>query len=349
MISNAMIKLTIKVFAVLGLWLILRRIQPDPKALEELEIETYDFDIADGCSNYSNISLASSSRNQSVLAVPKIVHYIFGLDQDFGGKEFGFIHFVSIYLTFKIIKPDEIFFHYRYLPQYNRWWNLASPFVTAVPARDLSTYKGISITQPFHRADILRLEILLKHGGIYLDLDVIPLRPFDALLTGSNVVMGWEGGTRSGLCNAIILATPQAEFLKQWLSTYTSFDPTEWNRHSIKIPAQLASSSTNSDDISTICILPPHAFFFPLWTKRHISWMHAPLTTAETKSEFNRSLIRDKHGSVMLYDGQYAYHAWEQMSWSYLKDLDFRRLSNSEVNTRFGILLRAALDGVALS
>lgn len=34
-------------------------------------------------------------------------------------------------------------------------------------------------------ADILRLEVLLRHGGVYLDTDFEPLRPIDAIIEGA--------------------------------------------------------------------------------------------------------------------------------------------------------------------
>ena len=38
------------------------------------------------------------------------------------------------------------------------------------------------LTHAAHRADVLRLQLLIAQGGIYLDLDMIVLAPFTALL-----------------------------------------------------------------------------------------------------------------------------------------------------------------------
>ena len=55
--------------------------------------------------------------------------------------------------------------------------------------RDPPAYiHGQRIDGVYHRGDVAKLEILLQHGGIYLDYDVIvvnsldPLRCFDAAL-----------------------------------------------------------------------------------------------------------------------------------------------------------------------
>ena len=81
-----------------------------------------------------------------------------------------------------------------------------------------------------HKADVLRLRILLETGGIYLDLDTICQRPFTPLLDGQ-VVMGREevlktDGSRevSGLCNATIIAPPRSRFLELWYDAYRAFE-----------------------------------------------------------------------------------------------------------------------------
>jgi hypothetical protein len=52
------------------------------------------------------------------------------------------------------------------------------------------------------RADVLRYEILRRHGGVYVDVDVECLRPLDDLLTGVEVFAAYEVPGR--LCNAVM-------------------------------------------------------------------------------------------------------------------------------------------------
>lgn len=61
------------------------------------------------------------------------------------------------------------------------------------------------------RADVLRLELLLNFGGLYVDMDVIPLRPLDALLDTRRAVAGYSPDTWKGtkvITNAIMAAEP---------------------------------------------------------------------------------------------------------------------------------------------
>lgn len=57
---------------------------------------------------------------------------------------------------------------------------------------DISIF-GTPVKHYAHKADIVRMEALLRWGGIYLDIDVITLRPFDHLLD-KDMVMGLARG-----------------------------------------------------------------------------------------------------------------------------------------------------------
>jgi hypothetical protein len=62
------------------------------------------------------------------------------------------------------------------------------------------------------RADIARYEILHRYGGIYVDVDVEPLKPFDEFL--DNVAFaGWERDS-DWVGNTVLGAEPGAEFFR---------------------------------------------------------------------------------------------------------------------------------------
>jgi len=75
-----------------------------------------------------------------------------------------------------------------------------------------------------HKADVLRLQILLEEGGIYLDLDTVTVRPFEPLLNHA-VVMSLvkNDGNLFGLGNSVIMASPGSSFLKRWYESYRTF------------------------------------------------------------------------------------------------------------------------------
>ena len=62
------------------------------------------------------------------------------------------------------------------------------------------------LRQPAERADILRLELLHRHGGVYLDADFECLKPIDQLLEGVTCCLGLLDSGR--VSNAVIGAVP---------------------------------------------------------------------------------------------------------------------------------------------
>ena len=62
------------------------------------------------------------------------------------------------------------------------------------------------LRQPAERADILRLELLHRYGGVYLDADFECLKPVDPLLDGVSCFLGLLDSGR--VSNAVIGAVP---------------------------------------------------------------------------------------------------------------------------------------------
>ena len=79
--------------------------------------------------------------------------------------------------------------------------------------RDLPDAEELPLTSPhmaepclpIQRTDLIRLEALLIHGGIYLDDDVAPVRPLDPLLSLQGFSV-WESSTI--VCTAVLGAEP---------------------------------------------------------------------------------------------------------------------------------------------
>jgi hypothetical protein len=242
--------------------------------------------------------------------IPKTLHYCFGMAADFGGKPFSLIHYVGVASAIRHIKPDEVRFYYEHEPQ-GPWWQLAKPLVTPIRIEAPREIFGRPVTHPAHRAGVVRLQKLIEHGGIYLDADVVVHRSFDGLLNNS-AVLGREGFDGTSAADAIILAEPQAPFLKRWLDEYRSFrgDEGHWSEHAVQVPAQLAKQFPDE-----ITMLEPTAFFYPLWTPEHIEWIFGsdkPIPSEETA---------------------YCNHLWESLAWrKYLDHLTPGRVRRESTN-----------------
>lgn len=208
-------------------------------------------------------------------------------------------------------KPSKIMFWYHYLPSTpnaRNWWfdrirseaekynitcerDAIAPSSTRVSAhssvqslrrqtpveciktRGFDEIFGNSVRKFAHKADVIRLEALLKHGGIYLDLDVYTVRSFAPLLN-FETVLGIEGGAppldRQGLCNGVILAEPNSSFLRRWYEAYRDFSDEQWASLSVQMPFRLAQRHPED-----LLVLDPFAFFYPMWDAEGLKMVHS--------------------------------------------------------------------------
>lgn len=192
--------------------------------------------------------------------IPNHIHFIFGLHPNFGGKPFSFVHYLAVRSAVVVNKPDRITIHFRHEPS-GPWWERIKPRVNC--SRIVMT-SGRSLHFA-HEADLLRLEILMSEGGIYLDADTFCINPFTPL-RHYNTVLGVE--PNSGLCNAVILAERNSEFIREWLTHYESFDGSVWNYHSVKLPYKLALNHP-----AWIHVEDHYAFFFPSYDDPMCQWL----------------------------------------------------------------------------
>ncbi|MBP7273073.1 MAG: hypothetical protein KA974_04490 [Saprospiraceae bacterium] len=255
--------------------------------------------------------------------IPNIIHFIFGLAPDFGGKPFSLVHYIAIKSAYEINKPDKIFFVCKFIPD-TIWFDKIRPYIEIVEVEPPTEIFGNPLLHYAHKADVIRLQRLLEFGGIYLDLDTICVKPLTPLLQ-NQFVMGVEelqnfsifskwrfnfysfirhpfkakSFIRHGLCNAVMLAAPQTSFVQRWYESYNFFRSKGkdkfWNEHSVYIPAQFAQQYPNE-----ITIVPPQYFFIPSYDERGLKDMFVNNTN---------------------FDESFVHHLWESKAWQYLSTL----------------------------
>jgi hypothetical protein len=191
-----------------------------------------------------------------VMTIPNTIHFIFGMDEQFGGKPFSYIHYLAVRSALAVNKPDQVVLHYGFEPR-SEWWEAVKPYVILDRVTPPSKIFGKPLRHFAHRSDILRLEIMRCEGGIYLDMDVFCVRSL-APLRAHNLVMGIE--PNQGLCNAVILAEPNAPFINLWVESYREFDQELWNYHSVYVPYRLAQAYPH-----LINVVDEYTFFFPMY------------------------------------------------------------------------------------
>jgi hypothetical protein len=120
-----------------------------------------------------------------------------------------------------------------------------------------------------HKTDVLRLDALYNHGGVYLDLDVLVFRDFLPALNDhlrqhpeQDAVLIQERDGRVSLGNAIIISRPFSKFIALWKSNYHDFNDNQWSAHSTALPRKLAQTEPGA---SLLHQLPSTAFYNPDW------------------------------------------------------------------------------------
>ena len=243
--------------------------------------------------------------------IPKKIHFIYGLEENFAGKTFCFAHWAAIKSAIKMNPDFEIHYWYQYKPN-NYYFDSLLDQITLHQVTAPEEIFNNKLYHVAHKADVLRLQILKEHGGVYLDIDTICVKNFDSLLS-SKFVMGYEEAQPNrivGLCNAVMLSEVGAEFLNTWIDSFRTFRSKGrdefWNEHAVRMPYKLALQTPD-----LITILPKEAFFYPGWHGQGIAQMFY--------------LEQD-------FPNAYVHHLWESFSWGALNlinEYNFTYIRNS--------------------
>lgn len=232
-------------------------------------------------------------RRDAQSEIPKIIHFI-----HIGKRQFGLLHFVAVRSAHTVNCGYEIVLHCDSEP-HGFWWDKAKPHIRVAPIIPPTHIGGIPLEHAAHQADVHRLMALGTQGGIYLDLDIVCVRPFTALLKHTMVLGAWNNcwnfwdGRRLWVANSVVMARAGAPFINRWLEGY---DPrssawlgfrsrgqdTYWDEMSGRYPALLAASYPDAVHLEYY-----RSFYWPLWWFSHRQWlfhsssMEAPVDTEE--------------------------------------------------------------------
>jgi hypothetical protein len=278
--------------------------------------------------------------------IPNILHFVFGMAADFGGKPFSLVHYLSVKSAVELNKPIAAYFHYQFEPE-GEWWQKTKPLLTLNKVEAPDNFMGQSLHHVAHKADVIRLQALKETGGIYLDLDTITVKPFTALLNHSFAIgqelkaayipKNWRqrikyalkkktrlvkenNAASTGLCNAVLLSEKNSPFVNLWMEEYKTFRSKGrdkyWNEHSVLVPEKLAAQYPES-----ITKLGPYAFHYPLY-----------------KEDDLKMMFEEAHP----FPEAYAHHLWESFSWDkYLSQLTTEKIKAED--TTYNLLARKFL------
>jgi mannosyltransferase OCH1-like enzyme len=238
--------------------------------------------------------------------IPNIIHFVYGFKEQ--TEEFDLYKYLAIKSSYDINKPSKIYFYYFYEP-YGYWWNKIKPILTLEFINPPTEIYGNKVYHYAHQADIVRLQKLIEHGGIYLDIDTICLKSFNDLYD-YDFLMGVQTNSDNtkiyGLCNAVILSKKNAPFALKWLESYKTFRSKGrdeyWDEHSVLMPYELSKIHGNE-----IKILSCNAFFYPLWYDIN-------------KILFKENIQIEEYKKIIK--NNYVIHLWDTYSNNHLKSLN---------------------------
>ena len=147
--------------------------------------------------------------------IPRLIHLVFGMRADFGGKPWSLVHHLAVKSAAEVngIRPTV----WVCWEPTGPWWERTREIADVRPIDSFEWRGPNRFENQANRADLARLEILLEHGGVYLDCDTLSVRPLAELLDGPAVI-GMEHGDT--LCNGVILAPPGDPFLVDWIALF---------------------------------------------------------------------------------------------------------------------------------
>ncbi|CAB4156552.1 Glycosyltransferase, DXD sugar-binding motif [uncultured Caudovirales phage] len=179
--------------------------------------------------------------------IPNVIHMMW-----FTGKksrEFSYANYLTVQAASLVQKPDTIFMYYNIDHPDNPHWQAIKELVTMVYMEPPSHFEGASLNEwPQYQADVVRLQKLYEHGGIYLDTDSVMLKPFGDLMNEELVLSGSVAGltpkTKDGpdfFSAGVILAKPKSPFIKMWLERLAEgISKDVWAWHAVNLPAEIA-------------------------------------------------------------------------------------------------------------
>lgn len=183
--------------------------------------------------------------------IPNNIHFVF-----FGFTEFAMIHYLAVKTALEVHKPDRVIIHYTNAPQGNPLWDDIAKRVELRYVVPPEQFMGVPLTSYQYKADITRLEILIKEGGIYLDIDVLSLQPFGDLLNKS-CVLGVEAADdldstdlnqARSITNAVMMCEPNHPFFVDWLQrTGDNLVNKTWAYHAVCLPLEMLKSQQYSN------------------------------------------------------------------------------------------------------
>jgi len=232
---------------------------------------------------------------------PNIIHFIYPWTDK--TRPWSLVNTLAVQSAIKAYPNHEIII-----------WTNAPTRVPMLPVEkrkcELPTHVGdAEIIWPQYVSDVMRLQILLDHGGIYMDTDIISLREF-VPLPNNKLTISWETSAHESVCNAMMSAAPGSEFIKAWLDRMPeAMSHPTWAYGGVVVPYEMVHDPAFDNQYSMIS----HHFCCPLDLTRN--WLFDPAL---------KELAKERVGMA------YAIHVFETFWREIIKDITPEWIENND-------------------
>lgn len=248
--------------------------------------------------------------------VPNIIHFIWLTGPK--SRDFSYINYLAVRAAGVCQNPEQIIIWTNDPPRENIWWDKACFYceIRSVNAPDFINGTPINYVQ--YQSDVLRLEILIAHGGVFMDSDMLLLKPIDDLM-GEPLTLFEE--SPNSIANGLIFAAPNSAFLRHWHDALpVAMRSPIWAYHAVVLPVEL--SGKHPDLVRVI----DQSYFFPLDLKRNYLLEEDPSQIEE---------------SIQRIGNAHGIHVYETYWRDYIKGVDeeFLRYRDTLMSRLFGYLV----------
>ncbi|XP_020223507.1 uncharacterized protein At4g19900 [Cajanus cajan] len=166
-----------------------------------------------------------------------------------------------------------------------------------------------------HYSELIRLAALYKYGGIYLDSDIIVLKP---ILFLNNSVGTEDQGSGSALNGAVMAFQRHSLFIKECLEEfYQTYDDTSLRGNGADLLTRVARKYLGDESKSVELLelnVEPSYVFFPISSQNIARYFIAPATETE-KAQQDLLLEKILHNSL-------TFHFWNSLTFSLIPEPD---------------------------
>jgi hypothetical protein len=267
-----------------------------------------------------DISLLNLSFKDS--SIPNIVHYVILKKDADSMLHLRFDHFLSIYASIMYFAPTAILLHTDHNASViadakangNKWTkkilNLPSVKANLVVSPEFAEGTNKLIRKIEHKSDFVRITELHRTGGLYMDLDVLPLRDVRILRNaGYKTIVGRQLHGR--INNGVIFAQKGAALTQLMQREGPQWFNGGWESHSIKLITPIAERLARFP--GEVLIMDELAFSPTSWEEKSTDMLFGPHNDTSLSEEAGPQGLGDsEHDPIAWWDKKTERRrAWE--------------------------------------